>query len=130
MPIATVAAIIKNDEGKILLTRRNIEPFKDQWCLPGGHIDENEKALDAVIREAKEETGLDLEAEFFAYADEILPEYDWHAVVLVFAGKGRGELAVQEREVTDIGWFSLEEARLSPLAFEHDKIVDDYASQK
>jgi 8-oxo-dGTP diphosphatase len=59
MPIATVAAIIKNEAGKILLTRRNVDPFKGQWCLPGGHIDDNEKAFDAVIREAKEETGLE-----------------------------------------------------------------------
>ncbi len=33
MPNTTVAAIIKNDEDKILLTRRNVEPFKDQWCF-------------------------------------------------------------------------------------------------
>ena len=130
MPIATVAAIITNKDGEILLTRRNIEPFKGQWCLPGGHIDENEKALDAVIREAKEETGLDFEAEFFAYADEIIPEYDWHAVVIIFTGKGRGELAAQEGEVADIAWFSLEEAHSLSLAFVHNKILNDYASQK
>lgn len=128
MPIATVGAIIKNDEGKILLTKRNIEPFKGQWCLPGGHIDENEEALDAVIREAKEETGLEFEPEFISYFDEIVPEYDWHAVVLVFAGKGTGELTAQEREVTDIAWFSLDEARSLPLAFVHNKILNEYAS--
>ena len=52
MPITTVAAIIKNDEDKILLTRRNVAPFKGQWCLPGGHIDENEKAFDDGIETA------------------------------------------------------------------------------
>jgi len=128
MPIATVAAIIKNDKDKILLTRRNVEPFKGQWCLPGGHIDENEKALDAVVREAEEETGLEFEPEFITYFDEIIPEYDWHAVVLVFAGKGRGELTAQEREVTEIGWFSLEEARSLSLAFVHNQILDEYAA--
>jgi len=130
MPIATVAAIITNEGGKILLTRRNIEPFKGQWCLPGGHIDENEKALDAVIREAKEETGLDFEAEFFSYADEIIPEFNWYAAVMVFTGKGTGKLAVQEKEVKDIKWFSLDKARLLPLAFEHNQILDKYVSQK
>ena len=130
MPIATVAAIIKDEAGKILLTRRGAEPFKDQWCLPGGHIDENEEALDAVIREAKEETGLDFEAEFFAYADENIPEYNWHAVVMVFTGKGTGKLAAQEGEVADIAWFSLGEARSLPLGFVHNKILDEYVSQK
>ena len=126
MPIATVAAIIKNDEGKILLTRRNVDPFKGQWCLPGGHIDEFENTKEAAVREAKEETGLDFEAEFFTYADEIIPEFNWHAVVIVFAGKGTGELAAQEGEVADIAWFSLDEARLLPLAFVHNKILDEY----
>ena len=129
MPITTVAAIIKNDEDKILLTRRNVEPFKGQWCLPGGHIDANEKALDAVIREAKEETGLEFEPGFITYFDEIVPERDWHAVVLVFAGKGTGELAAQEREVTEIAWFSLDEARSLPLAFVHNQILDEYAAK-
>jgi len=129
MPITTVAAIIKNDEDKILLTRRNVEPFKGQWCLPGGHIDVDEKALDAVIREAKEETGLDFEPEFITYLDEIVPEHDWHAVVLIFAGKGTGEIITQESEVTDIGWFSLEEARSLPLAFVHNQILDEYAAK-
>jgi 8-oxo-dGTP diphosphatase len=130
MPIATVAAIIKNDEDKILLTRRNVEPFKDQWCLPGGHIDANEKAFDAVVREAKEETGLEFEPEFITYFDEIVPEREWHAVVLAFAGKGTGELAAQEREVTDIDWFTLEEARSLLLAFVHNQILDKYVAQK
>ena len=128
MPIATVAAIIKNDEGKILLTRRNVEPFKGQWCLPGGHIDQFEDTSDAVVREAKEEIGLDFEAEFFAYDDEIIPELNWHAVVLVFEGKGAGELAAQKREVTDIAWFSLDEARSLSLAFEHNKILDEFVA--
>ena len=129
MPIATVAAIIKNEAGKILLTRRNIEPFKGQWCLPGGHIDEFEPAREAVIREAKEETGLDFEAEFFTYADEIIPELNWHAVAMVFIGKGTGVLAAQEREVTDIVWFSLEEAMSMSLAFVHNQILDEFSSQ-
>ena len=130
MPITTVAAVIKNNEDHILLTRRNVKPFKGQWCLPGGHIDENEKALDAVIREAKEETGLEFEPEFIAYLDEIVPEHDWHAVVLIFAGKGTGEIITQETEVIDIGWFSLEEACLLPLAFVHNKILEEYTSQQ
>ena len=128
MPIATVAAIIKNDEGKILLTRRNVEPFKGQWCLPGGHIDQFENARDAAVREVKEETGLDFDANFLNYSDEIIVELNWHAVVLVFVGKGAGELAAQEREVTDVAWFSLDEARSLSLAFVHNKILDEFVA--
>jgi 8-oxo-dGTP diphosphatase len=129
MPIATVAAIIKNEEGKILLTRRNVDPFKEQWCLPGGHIDQFEPVRDAIVREVKEETGFDFKAEFFNYSDEIIVERDIHAVVMVFTGYGTGQLVAQKREVSNIGWFKLEEARSFPLAFEHNKILDSYALQ-
>jgi 8-oxo-dGTP diphosphatase len=129
MPITTVAAIIKNEVGHILLTKRNVEPFKGRWCIPGGHIDQFEKAREAVIREAKEETGIEFEAEFITYFDEIVQEHDWHAVVLVFAGKGTGELAAQESEVSEINWFSLEEARSLSLAFKHNKILNEYAAK-
>ena len=130
MPIATVAAIIKNEAGKILLTRRNVEPFKGQWCLPGGHIDANETVETAVVREVKEETGLEFAPNFITYFDEIAPEHNWHAVVMVFSGKGMGEIVTQESEVTDIRWFSLEEACSLPLAFVHNQILDEYVSRK
>lgn len=127
MPITTVAAIIKNAEGKILLTSRNVEPFKGQWCLPGGHIDQFEPVRDAVIREVKEETGLEFEADFFDYSDEVIVERDIHAVVMVFAGYGLGQITTQESEVSKVGWFSLNEAHSLPLAFEHNKILIAYS---
>ena len=131
MPQATVAAIVTSedsDTGEVLLTRRRIEPFKDQWCLPGGHIDQYEPAKEAVAREVKEETGLDFEARFFGYFDEIIPERGIHAVVLVFEGRARGEIRIQEDEVTDIRWFSLEETHSLDLAFTHNEILNTCAA--
>ena len=132
MPQATVAAIITSgdsDAVEVLLTRRRIEPFKGQWCLPGGHINQYEPTKEAIVREVKEETGLDFKARFFSYFDEIIPEHDIHAVVLVFAGHGRGEISIQEDEVTDIRWFSIEETRSLDLAFTHNEILNTYATR-
>ena len=131
MPTTTVAAIILSSDtpARILLTRRNIPPFKGQWCLPGGHIDQYEPAKEAVIREVAEETGLSFEAHFFAFFDEIIPESNIHAVVLAFAGAGGGSLKAQIEEVSEIGWFSLEEARSLPLAFTHNEILNRYHAQ-
>jgi 8-oxo-dGTP diphosphatase len=130
MPEATVAAIaIRTDDPQaILLTRRNVEPYKGQWCLPGGHIDRFETAQEAVIRELREETGLSFCPEFFFYFDEIIPERNIHAVVMAFAGEAQGVLAPSESEVTEIAWFSLGEARSLPLAFTHNEILDTYAA--
>jgi len=132
MPQATVAAIVTPEDGdtvEVLLTRRRIEPFKSQWCLPGGHIDPYEPAKEAIVREVKEETGLDFKARFFSYFDEIIPERDIHAVVLVFAGHASGEISIQEDEVTDIRWFCIEETRSLDLAFTHNEILNTYAAR-
>ena len=130
MPETTVAAIITqgDDATRILLTRRSIPPFEGRWCRPGGHIDRFEAARVAVIREVKEETGLDLDARFFRYFDEIIPQREIHAVVLAFEGMGTGDLVPSDGEVSEIAWFPLEEARALPLAFRHNEILEAYAA--
>ena len=60
----TVGAIIIKDN-KILLAKRGHSPFKNHWTLSGGHIDKEETAKQAVIREVKEETNLDIKPVFF-----------------------------------------------------------------
>ncbi len=128
----TVGAIItRQEEGveKLLLTRRAIEPFRDCLCLPGGHIDCSETARDAIIREVKEEVGLDFVPQFFKYVDEIIPEYDWHAVVLVFTGTATGTLQAEPAEVSEVCWLSPAEALALPLAFRHHDIIAAYANQ-
>jgi 8-oxo-dGTP diphosphatase len=132
LPEATVAAIITPPDGdtsRILLTRRGGEPFRGQWCLPGGHIDRYEAARDAIIREVQEETGLDFEPCFFRYFDERVSARDIHSVVLVFTGCGTGVLRAQKGEVSEIGWFSTDEAQSLPLAFTHNEILDASAAR-
>jgi 8-oxo-dGTP diphosphatase len=48
-------------DGKMLLLKRNVEPFKGFWHVVGGHVDENETLKEALKREFKEETSLDVE---------------------------------------------------------------------
>ncbi|HEC93080.1 MAG TPA: NUDIX hydrolase, partial [Candidatus Atribacteria bacterium] len=115
-PIVTCGAIIERDK-KILLTKRNIAPYKNYWCIPGGHIEKGEKAKEAVIREVKEETGLDFEAKFWKYWDEIIPKIKWHAIVLIFKGQAGGVLSPDRKEVEEIRWFSEKEIRKLKLAF-------------
>lgn len=132
MPKSTVGAIIyKIQDGKcmILLTKRNIEPFRDLWCLPGGHIEEYENSYDAVIREVKEETNMDFSPEFFYYVDEIFPEKNIHNVALMFCGKATNKPKADPKEVSDIKWCTIEEALKINLAFAHNDVVRQFASE-
>lgn len=123
MPKITVAAVIVKNN-KILLEKRAIEPFKGYWCLPGGHVEHGETAQQAVKREVKEETGLEVKkTEFLFYQDEIIPAINWHAVVLVFRCSVSGNIKRQKEEVEEIKWFELSEALKLPLAFKHHEII-------
>lgn len=59
-PLVGVGGVVVQDN-RVLLVQRGTEPLKGQWSIPGGLIDVGETLREAVIREVKEETGLDVE---------------------------------------------------------------------
>ena len=133
MAKATVCGLIvsvREDIQQILLTKRAVDPFSKRWALPGGHIEERERAADAVIREVKEETGLAFTPHFFMYNDEIFPERNFHAVVVVFVGSATGAVKTSDGEVSEWRWFALSEALEMDLAFNHREIILSYALSK
>jgi len=58
-PTPVVAVVARDDEGKILLIKRKIEPCKSKWALPSGFMEIEESPTQAVLRELVEETGLE-----------------------------------------------------------------------
>ena len=128
----TVGGIITRNgkEGlEVLLTRRNVNPFKNKWCIPGGHVELYEDAVTAVIREIKEETNLDFRPVFFDYMDEIFEDLQIHNVVLFFFGEATNELIPSPDEVSEAAWFTLEEALNKDLAFRHGKAIKLYINK-
>ncbi len=59
-PLVGVGAVIVRD-GRVLLVRRGTEPLRGRWSIPGGLIEVGEMLREAVVREAREETGLEVE---------------------------------------------------------------------
>jgi len=60
-PVLGVGAVIWNDKDELVLIRRGKEPRRDQWSIPGGHLEWGESLHDAILREVREETGLVVE---------------------------------------------------------------------
>ena len=120
-PTPTVDIIIFKNQ-KVLLIKRKNPPFG--WALPGGFVDEGETVEHAAIREAKEETGLDvtLESLLYVYSD---PSRDTrqHTLSVVFTASSTGTPLAAD-DATDLGYFSLDE--LPELAFDHALIIADF----
>ena len=125
----TSTAIIPFPQDKILLVKRNTVPFKGYWALPGGRIDSDETIEQTVVREVKEETGLDVEVvrkigEYIEKGVKDEVEYEYYPTSFLVKIVG-GEIRKQESEIQEIQIFSLKELP-KPLAFEHDKMIKDY----
>jgi 8-oxo-dGTP diphosphatase len=56
--VACVGAVVRDERGRLLLVRRGTAPAKGLWSVPGGRIEPGETAVEAVVRELVEETGL------------------------------------------------------------------------
>jgi 8-oxo-dGTP diphosphatase len=125
----TSTAIISYPESKILLIKRNTIPFKGYWALPGGRMDPGETVEQTIVREVKEETGLDIiilskVGEYVEKGIKDDVEYEYYPTCFVVKPVG-GEIKKQESEIQEIQLFNLNELP-QPLAFEHDIMIKDY----
>lgn len=128
-PVPTVDVIIElvgPDGGVVLIERKNPPPG---WALPGGFVDYGETLEQAAVREAKEETSLDISLvrQFHAYSD---PDRDprGHTITTVFVATAEGVPQARD-DARAVAVYPLEKIRV-PLAFDHRKILDDYIAWK
>jgi 8-oxo-dGTP diphosphatase len=124
----TVDAVIEDQKGNVVLIKRKYPPFQNYYALPGGFIKEGEKPMEAVIREVKEETNLDI-------------KIDYKIGVYTEEGRDpRGSVHTTAYKCSIVGDFSkirggddsktaelipISELKNIELAFDHKKILND-----
>ena len=125
-PSLTTDIIIFDDDLNFILIKRKNEPYKDYWALPGGFVDYGECVEDAAIREALEETSINVELKELVgvYSD---PSRDprGHTVSITYTARGNMKKMNAADDACDIGLFKQEDLEKINLAFDHAKIIKD-----
>lgn len=120
-PAPTVSALVLDDDGRILLARRAREPAEGAWDLLGGFMDEGELPLETLVRELREETGVDVEPlDFFgAWPDRYGDGGVWTINLYWTARIAAGELEPAD-DVAEVAWFGPQELPLrAEIAFQN-----------
>ncbi|MBI2997224.1 MAG: NUDIX hydrolase [Deltaproteobacteria bacterium] len=122
-PFLTVDIIIEVEGRGIVLIERKNPPHG--WALPGGFVDYGESLEQAAVREAKEETSLDvtLVEQFYTYSDPSRdPRHHTVSTVYIAKAKGRPRGADDAKRAQTFTERSLP----SPIVFDHSQILRDY----
>ena len=122
-PIPTVDIIIEIESKGIVLIKRRNPPLG--WAIPGGFVDYGESLEEAAIREAREETNLNVKSirQFHTYSD---PNRDprHHSISTVYVAKAKGKPRAKD-DALEIGIFN-EKNLPDEIAFDHRMILNDY----
>lgn len=84
--VTSVVAVIIDNDGRVLLTKRNVPPFQGEWVMPGGKIDLGEPIVAALKREVREEVGLEVEVgDLIDVFEHVTPgEDNYHFIIIYY----------------------------------------------
>lgn len=126
-PLVGVGALIVQ-EGKVALIRRANEPSRGQWSIPGGLVNLGESLLDAVSREAFEETGLIVRPTFLVeLVDRIFHDESgairYHYVLADYWCEIRGGALAASSDASDAAWVDLKDLSRFRVADVTEKVI-------
>lgn len=123
--------VLLRQDNRVLLAQRRYEPDIGLWTLPGGLVELGEGIREAAKREAKEETGLDIEIErLLGVVDKIIQDEEgrirYHYALIDFlAYPVGGEFKICSSELLAAQWISLDEIHRYPLPVELRSFIDE-----
>jgi 8-oxo-dGTP diphosphatase len=118
-PFVGVGAVIVDAAARVLLVKRRFEPQAGQWSLPGGAVDVGETLAACVVREMREETGLEVEVgPVIEVFDRIMHDGDgrvqYHYVLVDYVCRPTGGTLAAASDVADVAWAPV--GALTPFA--------------
>lgn len=119
-----VVSIILENHGKILMLQRTNEPFKNYWCLPGGFISHEETPEEAIKREVKEETGLDLEIKNIVGSYRIDNDPRGIHIDIIYNGIGESMIKLSSED-TNYAFFEPDNLP-EQIAYKHREAINDW----
>lgn len=121
----TVRGIIKNDADEILIVKRHPKSRTDpeMWELPGGKVEKGEFFADALVREIKEETNLDVKVGDFAEAIQNDYMHKRTVQLMMYLEDASGEVKISD-EHTDWMWAGLEKIRILEISTSLKKLLE------
>jgi 8-oxo-dGTP diphosphatase len=122
-----VATALIEEDGRVLLVLRDIEPGRGLWGLPGGYVNWNEHPEDAVVRECLEETGAQVEPLGLLEVQHVVLG-DEGVVILPYRARLVGGEVRALDEVQEVCWFAPD--ALPPLAFAtHRRVLQQWSAE-
>ena len=126
-PLVGVGAVIVQ-ENRVLLIRRGQAPLLGEWSLPGGVLECGETLREAVVREAREETGLAVEpGEMLGVYERVIRDDEgrvrYHYVLLDFLCRPLGGDLQAGSDAEDVRWFTRDELPALNLAYDANDVV-------
>jgi 8-oxo-dGTP diphosphatase len=129
-PAVTVDVIVEEVDSLVLIRRRK-DPYKGMLALPGGFVEYGETIETAALREIKEETSLEVRlTDILGVYSDPTRDPRGHVLSVVFVARQEAGKLRKGDDASSADWYSLKRATRMDLAFDHGRIIEDYAQWK
>jgi len=124
-----IAAVLVEDNGKLLLAKEKLESGNEHWLVPGGKVEFGETLQQAALREIKEETGFDIEiTKLIDFHEAIHTKFDYHTIIFFYLAKIKGGSLKLPEEILDAKFFTREEINNLNLVSSAKWLIDKHFS--